>query len=303
MLGIVVLTYNSWSETELCVKSILDLNTTINYNIYLVDNCSTIEPTKKIIDFTKQENIKYIRTKSNRGYSAGNNIGISAALKDGCDYFLISNNDVEFKNNVIEKLLTFIQSHNNVGIVAPKIILGSGETQETNMGCKMTLSGKYKYILRKTPLKAISKKFLLKFRVDIDKESDPVKVFAVSGCYFLISKECIDRIGMFDEHTFLFQEENIIGCKMEKQGLDTYIIPSIYVVHHHGQTTKSTKALAFIYATQSEIYYCKKYLNANALLLLPLYIFRTLEYISRIKEADYRNNIRQYFNKVHLIKE
>ena len=38
MVGIVILNYNNWKDTEECVRSILEKELRTDYQIYLVDN-------------------------------------------------------------------------------------------------------------------------------------------------------------------------------------------------------------------------------------------------------------------------
>ena len=38
MVGIVILNYNNWKDTEECVRSILEKELRTDYRIYLVDN-------------------------------------------------------------------------------------------------------------------------------------------------------------------------------------------------------------------------------------------------------------------------
>ena len=114
----------------------------------------------------------------------------------------------------------------------------------------------------------------------------------------MMSKECAAEITPFDENTFLFQEELIIGIQMEKKGLITIYNPLCEVIHEHGQSTKSVKAFSFISFVESEIYYCRKYLNAPIISLLPLYLIRSCSFMGRcIYNKDFRENCLNYFKK------
>lgn len=170
MIGIVILIYNEWNLSINCINSI---RKTCNndYTIYLIDNASTVSMTNEFRQYLcNSKDIVFIRNEQNRGYSAGNNVGISRALADNCDYILISNNDVIFKDNTVRDMASFLSEHKKYGIIGPKIYTRTGETQEINMVCKMTLSGKYKYVLRKTPFSFVSKKFVGRFHATEKKK-------------------------------------------------------------------------------------------------------------------------------------
>ncbi len=299
MTGIVILTYNTWDVTEKCVNSILSSPIETSYKIYLVDNHSETLPTEGIKKVVKENgNITYFRAKENRGYSAGNNIGIKEALKDHCDYILIANNDIIFTGDVLTGLSEFLENNDKAGIAAPKIVLPGGKTQETNLGCKMTLPGKYLWILRNTPLGFASKRFCDNFHIDIDKYTFPLRVFGVSGCCFMFRSECVKKIGCFDENTFLYEEENIISCKMEMKGYDTYIIPEYTVIHHHGYSTAANRPAAYAAFVESEIYYCRKYLKSPRIFLIWLSLIRILNYVRfSIKSPEYRSYFGKFLKK------
>lgn len=279
MVGIVLLIYNQWDITIDCIKTIRD-SCELPYKIYLVDNNSTEKETKKFLDFYYQsDDIVLIRQNQNRGYSAGNNVGIKAALDDKCDFVLISNNDVLFKKSCIDNMCDFLSGNHEYGIVGPKVLTKNGDLQELNMCCKMTLKGKYQYIFRKTPLRFLSKKFVDKFNRSESRVNGSFDVFAVSGCCFMMSKEAVHMLYPFDENTFLYEEENIIGIRMERLGLKTLYNVNCEVIHIGGKSTNGLTSFGYACFVESEIYYCRKYLKASRFKIIPLYLFRSFAYI------------------------
>lgn len=279
MIGIIILNYNGWGLTIKCIESI---RTTCkkNYRIYIVDNASTTEMTKTFKEFIDEsDDIELLINKINKGYSAGNNVGIKRALEDNCNYFLITNNDVIFKDESIDELCNFLDNNSEYGIVGPKVFLPNGKIQEINMGCKLTLAGKYLYILRKTPLKFLSTKFVKKFHAVDQNLKEPFDVFAVSGCCFMLSSNAMKILYPMDENTFLYEEENIIGVKLEKAGLKTKYDTNSEIIHIGGESTKHLSAFAYKCFIESEVYYCRTYLDASIVQLIPLIAFRIIKYI------------------------
>ena len=299
MIGIVILNYNNWSNTVNCINSINNIHIESDYKIYLVDNKSTVQITDDAKEIIKNNSVIFIEAENNNGYSAGNNIGIRTALKDGCTSIFISNNDIVFKSNVFDPMKDFLINNPDVGVVAPKILLPFGIMQETNMKCKLTIKGKYKYMLRNSVFKAFSRNFLEEFQI---KESDLIEskyVDGVSGCFFAFSKKCIEKIGLFDENVFLYMEEYILSIKMEKAKLKTVILPELTVIHEHSQSTKSVPAFACSCMVESESYYLKKYLDANIFELLGIKIIRFFQYIFKcLKYKMYRENFTVFIKKL-----
>lgn len=287
MIGVVILNYNGWDMTINCVES-LRISCNMSFKIYIVDNASTTKMPFDFQSFIKQsEDCELIINTENRGYSAGNNIGIKKALEDGCTHILISNNDVLFKKNSVEELCNFLDENPDYGIAGPKVYLSNGKIQEINMGCKMTLAGKYKYILRKTPLKKCSKNFVQKFHALDHDLMKPFDVYAVSGCCFMLSQKAAAKLFPLDENTFLYEEENIIGIKMEKLGLKTIYDTDSEIIHLGGESTKGISEFAYTCLIESEIYYCLQYLRSLRIQIIPLYIIRTGKYMSLFGKSKF----------------
>ncbi len=295
MIGIIVLNYINWNDTERCLKSIISTTYNIKYHIYLIDNASPNKIPGYIKDFLGIENITFIQNPKNIGFSAGNNVGIKKALEDECEYILVVNNDVIFLENSILNMHSYLEHNLHIGIVGPKILKPDGSIEFPSMLIKTGLKEKY---LVNTPLRYLSSHAKKKFycsKSDIDKT---FHVHAVRGCCFMMTKQCAIDITPFDENTFLFEEELIIGISMENKGYETIYYPKSAVIHAHGQSTKNAKAFSFICFVKSEIYYCKKYLNARFIQILPLYIIRTLSYFARsFKYKDYRKNSIKYMKE------
>lgn len=293
MIGIVILNYNGWDMTIDCIKSIRK-SCQYPYKIYIVDNASPIKMTEKFKTFMDQSvDCELILHLVNKGYSAGNNVGIKRALDDKCDYILISNNDVIFKENSIEELSDYLDEHKAYGIAGPKVYCPNGEIQEINMACKMTMSGKYKYILRKTPLRAITRSFVEEFHADKQDLKTPFDVYAVCGCCFMMTRRAAEGLYPMDENTFLYEEENIIGIRMEKLNLKTIYDTNSEVIHLGGASTQKISAFAYGCFVQSEQYYCKEYLKANIFQRFPLYVFRILKYIKLYGFKDLKRNLKR----------
>ena len=104
MIGIVILNYRNWNDTLRCIQSITINPPKERYQIILVDNASPNVPEFDLQDIIEKYDIVYIQNEKNEGYNAGNNVGIARALELGCDAILISNNDVCFSEDCIQKL-------------------------------------------------------------------------------------------------------------------------------------------------------------------------------------------------------
>lgn len=283
MLGIIILNYNTWEESIRCVESIIQ-NTKIPFQVYLVDNFST----RKLSETEKEKlnllNVELIYNKKNSGYAAGNNVGLKKAYQDGCNQFLISNSDILVKDNSIDKMCEFAQSSEDIGVVGPLIFDPEGNQQPIYMLSKLTAVGKIKNMMLSTPIRKAFKKFEDGF-VMYEKPSKPMKVFGVSGCCFLITKCCYENVFPFDEHTFLYEEEYILGCRLEEKRISAYILPNSYIIHAEGVSTGGISEFSYSCLMESEQYYLKNYLHSNVIMRWLIKCLRQLNWHLIYKRA------------------
>ncbi|WP_100333074.1 glycosyltransferase [Bacillus alkalisoli] len=299
VVGIVILNYITWDDTKRCITSIRETTKGISYKIYVVDNASPVSPNDSMLSFLNENDIEYLPSDINRGYAAGNNIGIKRALDDGCNYILISNNDILYEEHSITRMVEAFSEDGEVGIIGPLVVNHDGSIQK---GTRYNEGGlKQKYLAETLLRKVFPKYRIMYFGSDSDYENSSY-VYAVSGCCFMLSKTCASLITPLDENTFLYGEEAIIGNRMLKKGLKTFYYPKSRVIHKHAGSTSHVKAFSYICKVKSEMYYCHKYLNSRVINIIPLYCFRTISFIVHsIFKKDYRKELSRYFKETWIL--
>lgn len=278
MIGIIILNYNTWQESLDCIDSINEFCDE-EVKLYLVDNNSTLQPSSdQINSIYRKKNVELIKVKENRGYSAGNNVGIKKALEDNCSYIMICNSDIIFVDNTISKLFHYMRENKHVGIVGPQIYNKDNMFNPFYMICPLTATGKIKNMLLHTPVAVLFKNFEKSF---IRKKEliVPMEVFGVSGCCFMVSRECAEYLYPLDERTFLYEEEYIIGAIMRKSPLSIHIIPDTKIIHAHGKSTGGMTKFTYGCLIESEQLYLKEYMKSNLLIRKLIYIIRKIMWL------------------------
>ena len=69
-----------------------------DYDILVVDNKSPDDSALILSEAAQQEGFLFIAENENRGYAAGNNVGIRYAIAHGYRYTLIMNSDIEIND-------------------------------------------------------------------------------------------------------------------------------------------------------------------------------------------------------------
>lgn len=268
-LGLVVLNYND-SETTISFLNHIKKYGIIE-RIVVVDNCSTDDSFKELKKF-EGGNIDVLQTDKNRGYAAGNNYGVGYLTKEcNPEYIIISNPDVFFEEAALETMVEFLESRPDAAAVTCK------------MNCLSTISLPIAWKLPKFADCLVQDSYILKkiFGDPLEYSKEELdfgicNVDVLPGSLFIIKAAAFDKVGGFDEHTFLYYEENILAFKLKEAGYKNYLLNCCSYDHMHSVSIDKNIASVkkrFEIAYKSREWYCKEYLKANSLQLGLLHIF------------------------------
>lgn len=273
-VGIVIVSYHNETLTKKYVTRQLTKLTT-SYTLVVVNNASTKEKSRKL---AKECNLIFIDdnweqvqqgqgyllwTKENLGYAKGNNLGVRFLNKIG-DYthFLFSNDDIEiYQPDTLEKLMSKMSSDNRIGVIGPKIVGIDGRDQSP-------------HDIYISPYRLIGWKLFpfLRHRKKRQVGNAPMHLpskftYWVQGSFMLVDAIVFNKIGMFDEHTFLYYEEAILAEKIALMGKRMYFDSDVKVLHYEGGSTQRSKKKIEM---ESRIYYMSKYKHINKVILFLL---------------------------------
>ena len=264
---IIVLNYNDSITTKKMIKTIERYPALSN--IVVVDNYSTDDSyisLKKL----ESEKIDIIKSDYNGGYAYGNNYGIQYTInKYDCNYFIVSNPDVYFENDIVKKMLDFFETHIDAGIVAPQM-KSSKKVTYYNYDFKECIASLFLIVSK------IKRKYT---------KSKTGKVNFYPGSFYMISKDAYSTINGFDNNTFLYCEEIITNKRLEKKGYNSYILKNVFYEHNHSVTVDKvlkSKTKPFKIYTESLYYYLVNYLNINLLQKMLFKICKSIAYCERI---------------------
>lgn len=296
-IGIVILNYNSYEKTTNCISSILNYNTkSESLEIYIIDNASPDKSGNKLLrKYENSNSISIILNSKNTGYAHGNNIGIKAALNDECEYIFIVNSDILFKNNAHEKLANFMNLNPLVGVVAPKVLTKEGKFQSGVIKEPRTFINRMftSTMLRKI-FPGISKKISESSWINKYNFDQPFRCFKVSGCAWMIRRSTFEKIGLLDENTFLYFEEDIYSDLLKENNIPIWVYPKAEVIHLGSDENRYLPAFNYIYSVNSENYFLTKYAKLNWIQLSCILFFRDLRYLTKLYYKDYRCNLKEY---------
>ncbi len=296
MIGIAVINYMTYSKTIECITSIR--NTTKGaYRIYLLENGSDNESASILSnEYSGSSDVQLIISPVNHGYARGNNICIKYMRKDGCEYGLISNNDIICESDSIDKLVEDLKMYPDYLLVGPMICDPKGNFQRS---VKLYQYTSIEYLFKSTYLSKFIKQAILNEDKKVSMIHEFREVSWVSGAFFAFDLEKFSQIGDFDSKTFLFFEEYILATKSKNRGFKLGYDPSVKIFHYHGASTGGgLNVKSKIAADKSERYYFANYTNQSAFFLGILNMIRTLEVVITFgKRCDF-HSIKEYLSQM-----
>lgn len=260
--ALIVLNYNDYVTTQKLLENVKGINR-IN-KIIVVDNFSTDQSFNELQKY-KSDKIDVIKTEKNGGYAYGNNYGIQYAVKHySPEYLFIANPDIELNNQIIQGILDFYrrkkENNEKTGIVTGKMIT----TSDINIQSAWRLPEyadciwENLLVLRKI-LHIRGNAYAENY---FDREISNVDV--INGSFFSIQSKTFFDVGMLDEETFLYGEENILAFKLKAKGYKNYVLNRYEYLHHHSVSiSKSIKSVGkkLDLAYESRVLYLEKYLK------------------------------------------
>ena len=253
-IAVVVLNYNSLVDTIKCIQFLR--KQLVSTHIIVVDNASIEHITDSGLQITdnSQLSIELICAEENRGYSAGNNIGLRRAVELGCEYVLVVNPDMEIVDPYyIEKLVAVMQADEDVVVAATDIVTPEGIHQNPMLpdGNWRTSFGWVTSLLRPQK-RAEAYDFIGDYAVS-------GYCAKVSGCCLMLRCSFLQEIGYFDEYPFLYCEEAILASQVARAGKRMYYLADAQAVHRHIKSEKGDPVKRFKHWQRSRIYFYKKY--------------------------------------------
>ena len=258
LVSIVIINWENWADTEACLIS-LEQNNYKNYSVIIVDNFSQDGSFEKIQEYTlKKKRFKLIRTEYNLGFAGGVNVGIRDALGKGADYVLLLNNDTIVETDFLTNLVNTAEADSDTGMVSGKILY-SHDKKVWYMGGKIAWlrGGGYH------PGKGKANKESLR--------TAPFEVNFISGCMMLIKKEVFEKIGLFDESYFLYNEDADYCLRASRAAIRMMVNPVSVIYHKESSTDGGWKPYHIYYLIRNKLIYMKR-LAPNIIILSTFYL-------------------------------
>ena len=294
-VSIIVVNWNAGSMISTCLSLIADELQRVNGECIVIDNASDQGDMKLLSRRFPQ--FKLISNTANLGFAKAVNQGISQSAGR---YLLFVNPDTFLTPGTVDKVLRFLESRPEVGIVGPRVVNPDGSLQGSARAFPhfaTALFGRTSFISRLFPSNGLTRRQVLCFESTVQR---PAAVDWVSGACMFVRREVFGDVGLFDERFFLFWEDADFCWRAHNRGWVVIYYPEASVTHLIGGCSRHApirSLLAFhvsafrlyrIHVTQSVLHP----LNVVAAAGLFIHLIATVAWfgvrqLSRVADSQY----------------
>ena len=246
-IALVIVTFNSAKVIEGCLAALPSaLRDAGKSRVIIVDNASTDETLARVAAAMPSADI--VRRRENGGFAAGVNDGFKAATE--CD-IVVLNPDIRLAAGSVAALRVAAKT-SGAGIAVPKLVDTDGEL----------LTSLHR---RPTVARAFIEAFIGGTRASrigslgatiggLDEYELSKFIDWASGAAWLVTRECIDTVGLLDERYFLYSEETEYMLRAADAGLGVYYEPRAVAVHLGGESQTSAPLAALLAANRVRLH-------------------------------------------------
>lgn len=188
----------------------------------------------------------------NNGYGGGHNVALRDAMEKGSTYHLVVNPDIWFGPEVIPALISYMDEHENVGQMMPKVLFPNGQIQRL---AKM-LPTPFDMVGRLCLPSFIIKRRNTMFELQQSGFTKTLNVPYLSGCFMFFRMSAVKEVGLFDEHFFMYAEDIDMTRRMH-QKFETLYYPATTIYHTFTRGSRKNLRLFRIHIVNIIMYFNK----------------------------------------------
>ena len=244
---VVIVTFNSAEVVGACLDALPAGLGDVPATVCIVDNDSDDESLGVVAATNLQAQV--IRLGENRGYAAAINAGVAAAPASSS--ILVLNPDIRLQEGCADRLILALRTP-GVGIAVPKLVDAEGElqfSQRRDPSAVRTLGEAVLGGRRAGGLRRLGEVVTTRAAYARTRSVD-----WASGAAMLISRECWDAVGSWDESFLLYSEETEYCQRVRAAGWEVRFVPDAVAVHLGGELSQSPKLRRLLVRNKLRLY-------------------------------------------------
>ncbi|MBI2908636.1 MAG: glycosyltransferase family 2 protein, partial [Chloroflexi bacterium] len=274
-VSIVIVSWNVQDLLRRCLESILASGSGAGAEIVVVDNASSDGAMGMVRKRFPQ--VRLVVNQSNLGFAAACNQGMRLA---GGRYVMLLNPDTEMRGDAIDRMVSYLDEHPEVGMVGPKLLNPDGSIQSSRrrFPTLATAFVESTMIQQYLPNSPELKRFYM-----LDRSDDTVQeVDWLVGACLMARREVVRTAGVLDESFFMYYEEVDWCYRIRKAGWSIVYLPGAEVIHYYGGSSQKDLSRRHINFNTSKYRFFRKHhgrVKAELLrvFLLANYLFQIID--------------------------
>ncbi len=225
-LSIITVNYRSWDHLEAALSALQD-DFPADWEIIVVDNESDRAALEEFS--TRYPWVTFVANSNNSGFGFACNLGVAKATGT---QLLFMNPDVIASQESLRQLMQVKDNHDDIAIVAPKQISGTGKPQKVFDDFPSLLN-------QSKTLKSLLRILLPSVFPNPRAQYDSL-VYCdwVTGSVLLIDRSDFDAIGGWSEDYWMYVEDADLCRKAHDKGMRVAYTPAVEVIHTHGGSSR-----------------------------------------------------------------
>lgn len=258
---VIIVTYNGTKWINRCFDSLRA--SSVPVTTYVVDNKSTDE-TVALIKSQYPEVILHENTK-NLGFGGANNIGMIYALMHDYDYVYLLNQDAWLMPDTLEKLIDIHRENPCYGVLSPMQTNAEMTRLDPNFA---NITANNSSLISDYVFGSLKSVYHIPF---------------VMAAHWLISRECLQRVGLFSPVFFHYGEDDNYLQRVHYFGLKVGLVPEAQAVHDR-EFREMSKSSTLLRLT-SQLFVHSANINIS---FLPSFIKSYTKFVLRSLEESIR---------------
>ena len=230
-ISVIIVSWNAYKFLEECLDS-LSRGITRSYEVIVVDNAS--KDGSEAMVRKKFPSVQLIQSGSNLGFAKGNNLAFAHARGR---YVCLINSDVNVFPGCVDTLAQYLDQHQDVGMVGPRILNADRSIQNS---CREfpSLWNKLCTVSNLSRLFPASPWFSGDEMHWFDHKTER-PVDALVGCFIMTRRKAVDDFGLLDENFFMYGEDIDWGYRCRKAKWRVIFYPGTESIHYRGASSNN----------------------------------------------------------------
>ncbi len=288
-ISIVIVNWNGAKDTIACLSSISSMKKNgADLTVIVVDNGSKDDSVKQI--GKAHPWVTILSLDENRGFSGGNNAGITYAMHHGSEYVWLLNNDT-----VVDKdALTIVDAFRDasVGIAGSKIYFSPGREYHKDRYTQSERGKVFWYAGGNIDWDNMLASHRGVDEVDRGQYDRIQDTPFVTGCSLMMHRSVVDAIGVLDDHLYLYLEDLDFCLRAKRAGYRLVYYPGSVIWHvNAGSSGGAGNPLHDYYITRNRLWVGMKY----APIRTKIALFREALTFLRGSNAEKRQAVSDFF--------